>query len=100
MTNAEYHYGNSFPARWDGSPRPELPHPLLFPQAPVTGNLNGDPHSTGYIANLSYWPWQNLQLGAQYTAYTRFNGGNINYDSANRNASANNTMYLDFKFLF
>ena len=33
----------------------------------MTGNANGDPRSAGYIANLSYWPWQNLQLAAQYT---------------------------------
>lgn len=100
MTNAEYHYGNKLSGTLGWFTTTGTSDPLLFPQAPVTGNLNGDPHSTGYIANLSYWPWQNLQLGAQYTAYTRFNGGNINYDSANRNASANNTMYLDFKFLF
>ena len=64
------------------------------------GNPNGDPRSAGYIANVSFWPWQNLQLAAQYTAYTRFNGAAHNYDGAGRNASANNTVYLDAKFLF
>jgi hypothetical protein len=74
---------------------------LLYPPTvPVTGNFNGDPRSAGYIANFSYWPWQNLQLAAQYTAYTRFNGGSTNYDGAGRNASANNTVYLDAKFVF
>jgi len=73
----------------------------LYPgMIPVTGNANGDPRSAGYSATVSYWPWQNLQLAAQYTAYTRFNGGATNYDSFGRNASANNTVYLDAKFLF
>jgi hypothetical protein len=43
---------------------------------------------------------QNLQLAAQYTGYTRFNGAAINYDAAGRNASGNNTVYLDVHFVF
>jgi len=66
----------------------------------VSGSANGNPRSDGYIVNFSYWPWQNLQLAAQYTGYTRFNGAGTNYDGAGRNASANNTIYLDAKFLF
>ena len=68
--------------------------------AAVSGSANGDPRGAGYIANVSYWPWQNLQLGAQYTGYTRFNGGSTNYDGSGRNASSNNTFYLDAKFIF
>ena len=49
---------------------------------------------------LSFTVEENLQLGAQYTAYTRFNGAANNYDGSGRNASANNTVYLDAKFLF
>jgi len=66
----------------------------------VTGTFNGDPRSSGYIASVSYWPWQNLQLGAQYTGYTRFNGASTNYDGAGRNASDNNTFYLVARFVF
>ena len=83
-----------------GSTRRAPPIWGYSPRASVSGNLNGDPRGAGYIANVSVWPWQNLQLAAQYTGYTRFNGGNINYDGAGRNASANNTVYLDIKFLF
>jgi hypothetical protein len=43
---------------------------------------------------------QNLQLTAQYTGYTRFNGAATNYDGAGRNASGNNTVYLDVQFIF
>lgn len=28
----------------------------------MSGSANGDSRSAGCIANLSYWPWQNLQL--------------------------------------
>jgi hypothetical protein len=39
-------------------------------------------------------PWANLRLGAQYTAYTRYNGASKNYDGAGRNASDNDTLFL------
>src|SRR5580704_2878737 len=74
--------------------------PLLFPTAPVTGNTNGDPRSNGYIANVSWWPVQNIGLSFQYTGYTRFNGAGTNYDGAGRNAGSNNTIYLLSRFVF
>ncbi len=46
----------------------------------VTGSANGDPRSNGFIANLSWWPVQNIGLTCQYTGYTRFNGAATNYD--------------------
>jgi hypothetical protein len=39
-------------------------------------------------------PFANLKLGAQYTIYTRFNGGTRNYDGSGRNAGDNNTLFL------
>jgi hypothetical protein len=100
LANAEYHFGNKYSGTFGWFNTTGTADPTLFPSGAVTGNFNGDPRGAGYIANVSVWPWQNLQLAAQYTGYTRFNGGNINYDSAGRNASANNTVYLDIKFLF
>ena len=73
---------------------------LLYPQSAVSGSANGDPKGAGYIANVAYWPWQNLQLSAQYTGYTRFNGGTTNYDAAGRNAGGNNTFYLVARIIF
>jgi hypothetical protein len=43
---------------------------------------------------------QNIQLGAQYIGYTRFNGAATDYDGAGRNASGNNTVYLLVRFIF
>ena len=74
--------------------------PLLYPQAAVFGSANGDPHSTGYILNLSWWPEQNIDLAAQYTGYTRFNGAGTNYDGAGRNAGGNNAIFLLARFVF
>ncbi|MGD0508915.1 MAG: hypothetical protein ABSA27_14025, partial [Terriglobales bacterium] len=100
MPNIEYHFGNRYTGTFGWFITEGTADALLYPPGAVTGNANGDPRSAGYIANVSYWPWQNLQLGAQYTGYTRFNGGSTNYDGAGRNASSNNTIYLDAKFLF
>jgi hypothetical protein len=98
--NVEFHYGNRVTGTFGWFETQGTVDPLLYPAASVTGSANGDPRSAGYILNVSYWPWQNLQLAAQYTGYTRFNGGSTNYDGSLRNATANNTVYLDAKFLF
>ena len=100
LANAEYHFGNKYTGTFGWFSTTGTSDLALYPPGAITGNFNGDPRGEGYIANLSYWPWQNLLLGAQYTGYTRFNGGSINYDGAGRNANANNTVYLNAKFLF
>jgi hypothetical protein len=100
LTNAEYHFGNRYTGTFGWFDTTGTVDTTLFGAAPVTGSANGDPRGAGYIANFSFWPWQNLWLAAQYTGYARFNGGSTNYDGSLRNASANNTIYLDIKFLF
>jgi hypothetical protein len=100
MANVEYHFGNRYSGTFGIFNTGGTVNPLFYPPAPLTGSANGDPRGAGYIANFTYWPWQNLQLAAQYTGYTRFNGGTTNYDGSGRNASANNTIYLDAKFVF
>lgn len=77
---------------------------LLYAPAPDTGSRNNNPGSSGYVLQLDWtpfgkedsWlqPWANLRLSLQYTGYTRFNGGNSNYDGFGRKASDNNTLYL------
>ena len=100
MANAEYHFGNRYSGTFGIFNTGGTVNPLLYPPASLTGSANGDPRGAGYIANFSYWPWQNLQLAAQYTGYTRFNGGTTNYDGSGRDASANNTVYLNARFIF
>ena len=96
--NAEYHIGNKYSGTFGWFDTHGTVDSALF--TPDSGSANGDPRSSGYIANFSVWPWQNLQLAAQYTGYTRFNGANINYDGAGRNANSNNTVYLVARFIF
>jgi hypothetical protein len=100
MANAEYHFGNRVSGTFGWFNTHGTIDPLLFAPGAVSGSANGDPRSSGYIANFSYWPFQNLQLAAQYTGYTRFNGGQNNYDGAGRNANSNNTVYLVARVLF
>jgi hypothetical protein len=100
MANAEYHLGNKYTGTVGVFNTGGTVDPVLYAAAPLNGSANGDPRGAGYLLNVSYWPWQNLQLAAQYAAYTRFNGGSTNYDSFGRNASANNSIYLDAKFIF
>ena len=98
--NVEYHYGNRASGAFGWFLTNGTTDPYLFPQVAVTGSANGSPRSTGIIANISYWPMQNLDLAAQYIDYLRFNGAATNYDGAGRNASDNNTLYLLARFVF
>ena len=100
LANAEYHIGNKYTGALGWFNTTGTSDANLYQQAPITGNFNGDPRGAGYIANFTYWPWQNLMLAAQYTGYTRFNGAQYNYDQAGRNANSNNTIYLDAKIIF
>jgi len=100
MANAEYHFGNRFSGTVGFFDTWGTGDMALYSQAPISGSANGDPKSNGYIANVSFWPIQNIQLAFQYTGYTRFNGGGTNYDGAGRNANGNNTVYLLARFIF
>jgi len=100
LTNAEYHFGNRYTGTFGWFDTGGTVDPALYAPGAVGGSANGDPRGAGYIVNFSYWPWQNLWLAAQYTGYTRFNGGTTNYDGSGRNANGNNTIYLDVKFIF
>jgi len=105
QANAEYHLGDKYSGTigWfnvDGTPDPLLFNAGSLPPLPVTGSANGDPRSAGYIANISWWPVQNIGLTLQYTGYTRFNGAASNYDGAGRNADSNNALYLLARFVF
>ena len=71
---------------------------------PAYGTANGKPNSNAFIAEVDWVPfgkadsfaghWVNLKLGAQYIAYTQFDGGYSNFDGNGRGAGANNTFLL------
>lgn len=66
----------------------------LYAPGPVTGSRTGGPNSSGAIGEIDFNPWQNVRLGLQYTAFSKFNGSGSDYDGSGRSASANNTLYL------
>ena len=65
-----------------------------YAPASIVGFADGSPDSKGWIAEVSWIPWQNVKLLAQYVAYQKFNGASTNYDGNGRNASDNDTLYL------
>ena len=100
QANADYHFGNRVSATVGVFNVDGTPDPFFYPATAVSGSANGDPRSNGYIANVSWWPVQNIGLTLQYTGYMRFNGAQTNYDGLGRDASANNTVYLVARFVF
>ena len=68
---------------------------LLYPSASVSGSQNNSPNSSGVRTQVSYAPWENIQLALQYTIYTQFNGGTNGYDGFGRNSADNNALYFN-----
>jgi hypothetical protein len=60
----------------------------------VAGNLSGHPGTRGFTYEAFWMPVQYVRVGAQYTAYDKFNGASDNYDGFGRNAKDNNTLFL------
>lgn len=93
--DAVYHFGNRYAATVGGFQTAGTADATLYGSGtPVAGSESGDPKTNGYILNFSYWPVQNVQLGAQYTGYLKFDGASTNYDGSGRNANQNNSLYL------
>jgi hypothetical protein len=80
--------------------------PLLY-----AGSATGSPNSSGMVYQLNYlpfnkgggpafWPRSNVKFSVQYVRYNRFDGGKTNFDGAGRNASDNNTLYLEAWLVF
>jgi len=80
--------------------------PLLYGDS-----ATGSPKSDGFIFQLNwmplnknggpgFWPRSNIKFSAQYTAYAHFDGAKMNYDGSGRNASDNNTLYLEAWIMF
>ena len=60
----------------------------------VNGNLSGNPATRGFTYEAFWTPVQYVRVGAQYTAYNKFNGASTNYDGFGRDARDNNTLRL------
>lgn len=67
---------------------------LLYQPGAVGGSATGSPNTQGLVGEVTYNMWQNMRVGLQYVAYSKFNGSGSNYDGFGRAASDNNTLYL------
>lgn len=67
---------------------------VAAPSLRVGGSLTGNPATRGATFEAFWMPLQYLRLGAQYTAYTKYNGASQNYDGFGRNARDNNSLFL------
>jgi hypothetical protein len=74
----------------------------LYNTGDVFGSATGSPDTDYFVAQLSYLPWLNTKFVLQYTAYNNIGGASSNYDGTGdgRNASDNNTLYLEGWFNF
>ncbi len=72
----------------------------LYAPGDMEGSKAGVPNSSGTLIQIDYLPWVNTKISLQYVAYGKFNGSKTDYDGAGRNASDNNSVYLQFWFLF
>ncbi len=96
--NASYWYKNTYGVTvgWQKTWGPANPIQVQ--------SANNKPNSNEFIIEADWVPfgkesslWQpllNMKLGAQYIAYTEFDGGGTNYDGAGHNAADNNTFLL------
>ncbi len=66
----------------------------LQPAESHTGNFTGSPNTNGIVSELFWTPIQYVRLGAQYTAFSKFNGAATNYDGFGRNAKDNNSLFI------
>jgi hypothetical protein len=111
--DATYYYQRKIGTTWGYFSTTGTTDALEFPSAPtvigtgptavtvgVTNSFNSNPATQGFVAELNYLPWMNVKMTLQYTHYSKFNGAVSNYDGVGRNASDNDTTYLNLWFAF
>ena len=62
--------------------------------AAFAGGVNNSPGTRGWTPEVFWMPTQNLRVGVQYTAFSRYLGSKTNYDGTGRNAHDNNTAFM------
>ena len=75
------------------------------------GTRTGAPDSSGWVFQVDYlpfnkgggpafWPMSNAKLSLQYVLYDKFDGSRGNFDGSGRDASDNDTLYLELWLAF
>ena len=71
----------------------------------------GSPETSGWVFQVDYlpfnkrggpslWPRSNAKLSLQYVVYQKFDGSSKNFDGSGRDASDNDTLYLELWLAF
>jgi hypothetical protein len=103
--NVSYYYNNTYgltfgPFSTTGSADSVLYANPTTSKPDTTGwSLQGDYTPFGTPDSFGY-PYLNVRLFIQYTAYEKFNGLSSNYDGTGRSASDNNTLFTGMWFAF
>ncbi len=63
------------------------------------GDTTTPPQDSAWMVQYEYLPWENVQLGAQYWMFTRYNGPST-YNTAGTSPHANDTAMLYGWFMF
>ena len=58
------------------------------------GGVTNSPGTRGWTPEVFWMPYENLRVGMQYTAFTKYLGSKSNFDGTGRNPRDNNTAYL------
>ncbi len=97
--NASYHFQQTYGASVGYFSTTGTSDSLVY-----ADNRRSRPNTAGVVMQLDWtpfgkedsWgsPWANVRLGAQYTAYSKYNGASSNYDGSGRKASDNDTLFL------
>jgi hypothetical protein len=82
------------PSTYATAPSPACPGADTGTPSQLLGSANGNPTTQGATVEIDYLPWLNTKIGLQYTAFSKFNGRQHNYDGFGRNASENNLLYV------
>lgn len=64
------------------------------PSTTAVASATNSPNTRGWTPEVFWLPEENIRIGLQYTAFTKFLGASTNYDGAGRKAADNNTVYL------
>ena len=69
-------------------------------QTPSGAPVSASPNTNGYVLEADCLITQNLKVMAQYTGYLKFNGVSGNIDGMGRNASDNNSFFVNLMAVY
>ena len=108
--SASYYYKNTYGvtvSRFDITGNSDA---TLYGTGGNGDSVTNSPNSAGWTVQVDAtpfgteksfgWPYLNARLFAQYTAYSKFDGGGTNYNGTGTNASDNNTWFTGVWFAF